>query len=283
MKVNGLSSKMIVLVLLLAIAPQAQGHHMLAGGDHYPEAIEVTLDPPVVDMGRFTENLGQWEPHVTFVARCSFGDAVFGTDGVMYDVRTAGGGHRVKVAFDSGAPVDPAGVGDLGSSTSYFLGNAPDGWVSDARSFRQILYTDVWPGINVRYYFHDGALKYDVIVSADADPSPVRFTVEGHNGLDVGADVLDIRLSTDVRLQDRDLVAWYSDDGEAVPARFTDDDRDGGYGFSLDKEPGRELVIDPLVILASTFLGGTYADTAEDMVMDDEGNVYIAGTNSDNA
>jgi fibronectin type 3 domain-containing protein len=225
--------------------------------------------------GRFTENLGQWPSHVSFVARTSFGEAALGPYGVMYDLRTPDGGHRVKVSFENGRSSGPTGMQVVGPGSSYFLGNDPTGWVTHARSYQEVLYEDVWPGVDIRYYFRGSDLKYDIIVDAFADPTPIRLGVDGHQGLEAGDDSLEILLSDDLTLRDRDLVAHYSD-GEAVDITFTEDG--SSWGFAMDKAPGRALVIDPLVQPVATFLGGTYEDQAVDMELDGEGNVVVAGT-----
>jgi fibronectin type 3 domain-containing protein len=228
---------------------------------------------PVPDMGgRFTENLGQWDARTRFVTDTPFGHAVFGANGVTYDVVREGGGHRVKVAFTAETTVAPEGVDDLGYDTNFFLGNDPEGWVTGARTYREIIYRDVWPGVDIRYHFAGGDLKYDVLLDSDADPSMVRFDVIGGEGLEVDDGHIDIQLSRGLTIQDRDLVAWYSD-GEVVDVGF--EERGNGFGFALDKEPGRALVIDPIVVHSSTLVGGTYTDSVLDVELDGDGNIYV--------
>ncbi|NIP33592.1 MAG: hypothetical protein GWN18_01545, partial [Thermoplasmata archaeon] len=90
--------------------------------------------PPVPDAaGRFTENLGQWDEDVRFVAEGPTARAGLCPDGVVHQVTGPDGGHRVKVAFTADGPVEPYGVDDLGYPTSYFMGNDPDRWVTKAR------------------------------------------------------------------------------------------------------------------------------------------------------
>lgn len=230
--------------------------------------------PAVPDSGgRFTENLGQWDDGVAFVTDTSFGRAGLCEDGVVYDVVGEEGGHRVKVAFVTDSDATPRGVGDLGYPTNYLIGNDPEGWVRGARSYREVVYPDVWPGIDVRYYHAAGDIKYDILLGGDADPSDVRFRISGAEGMTVSDAALGIRLSGGLGLQDGDLVAWYGD-GEAVDVSFV---RHGdGYGFDVDKEAGRSLVIDPVVVHSSTLLGGIYDDTATSVEIDSEGNLVVA-------
>jgi hypothetical protein len=230
--------------------------------------------------GHFTENLGQWDARVVYTAKCHFGHALFASDGVVYDVALEEGGHRVKMAFDGAPAVDPVGAGDMGFPTNYFLGNDRDSWVTGARSYREVVYRDVWPGIDVRYRFAGGALKYDLLLDASADPSLVSFRVEGSEGIRVDGRALDIRLSERDSMRDSHLIAWYAD-GEPVDVRFRADG--DTYGFLVDGEPGRAMVIDPVVMYSSTFLGGTYGEYASDVVVDGQDAIVIAGetTSSD--
>ena len=227
--------------------------------------------------GHFTENLGQWDTSIMFAAQGGAGQATFGLDGAVYTIGNGGAHNRIKVGFLSTAPVRPRASGDIGYPTSFFLGDDPSRWVSGARSYRELLYEDVWPAIDVRYYFKGGDLKYDVVLGPDAVPSSVRFRVEGQEGLLADGDRLDIRLPGGPVVQDRGLVARYGD-GEPVEVHFAVDARSGEYGFAVEKRPGRELVIDPTVVLSSTFLGGTYDEYAEDLAVGPDGDVYVTGT-----
>jgi len=232
--------------------------------------------PDVTNEGEFIENLGQWGDHVLFMADSPFGHAAFGTSAVTYIVLGEQVGCQVRMSFRTKASVAPTGVGELGHTSSYFLGNDPEGWVVGARGYRELLYEDAWPGVDVRYYFSDGNLKYDLALEGSADPTAVRFGVEGHEGLDARGDGLVVRLARGLSLQDSGLVANY-EDGEAVPVRF-DVDADGtGFGFDLSRQKGRKVVIDPMVMSASTFFGGTHDDKASDVEVDADGNIFITG------
>jgi hypothetical protein len=270
----------IVMALMMPAASAGEGTTPSPSWEPLIEEVTGTVPQQArATDGRFIENQGQWDDHVGFVTDTGFGHAVFGTDGVTYDLTADKGGHRVRVVFSAKGPVAPEGVSDMGFDTNYFIGNDPDLWVRGARSYQEVIYRDVWPGTHVRYYHLDGNLKYDLILDAEADPSLVRFRVVGAEGLRTEGGVLDIRLSKGLALHDRDLVAWYTD-GEEVDVSFVQ--QGDCYGFSLDKEEGRAMVIDPVVVHSSTLIGGTYADTVVDVELDGEGNIYtLAYTGSD--
>ncbi len=272
----------IVMVMLLSSSPvvlasTGTSDHVPAGTDtdHVPSG--GTADAPEMrgGSGEFIENLGQWDEGIEYMARGPGCDVAFHADGVMYITRTGGLVQAVKVSFGGGTPSVPVGSSPTGTSRNYILGNDPSGWVTGVGSYRSLTYEDVWSGIDVRYTVADRGLKYDVLVGPEADPAAVRFDVAGGDGLTVSGDGLTIDLALGATINDVELVAWY-EDGEPVDASFrTVGD---GYGFNVEKEPGRALVIDPLVIIASTLLGGTYQDEAAELAIDHRGDVIVAGT-----
>ncbi len=267
---------LVIAALLLQSVP-VFGDGAPPPGPGTPEASHRPLSTALVAeaTANFIENRGQWNSDVRFVASSGFGHAVFGESGVTYDVvLDEVSGHRVRVSFSQGRRSAPEGVVDAGYPSHFLIGRDPSEWVTGVRSFAELLYRDVWPGIDIRYYMGQGALKYDVIVSDEADVGDVRFTLEGHTGLRIGSDRLEIGLTGGHWLQDGGLVARYVDGG-AVDVRF---DVDGdGFGFAVDATPGRAIVIDPVVVHASTLIGGALGDGAVDVEVDADGNVYVAG------
>ena len=273
--VRGAVPLMVVLLTMMMLAP-AQGGHVHVNVLSPQDVLE-PVQSPVEEGGHFIKNMGQWDTDASFVARTSFGHVVLGMDGITYDVAIEEGGHRLKVVFDAEGGVEPEGMYELGFPTNYFIGNDPDQWVIGARSFREVIYKDVWPGIDVRYRFSGDHLKYDLLLDADADPSVIRFQVDGSIGLEINDGGLEIHLSSSLSIMDSGLDAWYGN-GERAEVRFRLDG--DGFGFDVDKIDGRTMVIDPVILHASTYVGGTYGEWAEDLQIDKEGNIILAGWTS---
>ncbi|UCF08081.1 MAG: SBBP repeat-containing protein, partial [Thermoplasmata archaeon] len=241
---------------------------------------EPIFDFPDMEAGHFTENLGQWGEHIQFLARTSFGYIGVSNDGVFYYVLSDEGGHIVKVSFQDAGKVRPLGREDAGFSSNYFYGNDPEDWVREARSFEKVVYENVWPGIDLHYYFKNGNLKYDVVVGEQADPGLISFFIEGHSSFEIEEDKLEIFITKDASISDSDLIAYYEDGTpETVQFKKTGDST---YGFKVDKVDGKKLTIDPMVFSRSTFLGGSGGETATDLAVDDEGNITILGQTSSN-
>ncbi len=237
---------------------------------------EFTLDPPEINRNYFTENRGQWDAKLKFIARTSFGTMALEDDGVSYNVIKKGGGQVIKIHFLNSLGTSPYGISDCGFGSNYFLGNDPNLWVTEARSYQKVRYENVWAGIDIEYYFKEGELKYDIRVGEYADCNDIMFRMEGHNGFVVDREELEIDLSDGIIITDSELVAFY-DDKENVPISFRKIHEDK-FGFEVNKILGNALTIDPVVFTNSTFLGGTGYDNVKDVVLDADDNIIVAGS-----
>ena len=79
----------------------------------------------------------------------------------VYGVRFLGTNPQVQIIPDK----------PTGGYNNYFLGNDRSTWASHCRTFLGVVYKDMYPGIDVRYYSEAGLLKYNLIVHPGADLS----------------------------------------------------------------------------------------------------------------
>ena len=85
----------------------------------------------------------------------------------------------VKLDFIGANPdVRPVGQDPAETVVSYFHGR-PEEWHTGLRTFRRVVYPDLWPGIDLAYYGVDGALKYEFIVHPGANPDRIRLAYRG--------------------------------------------------------------------------------------------------------
>ncbi len=260
------------VLLLFPLVPMAHIERASSTMDVGVVNIDVTRYD-VIGGDYFTENTGQWDERVRFALRGSHGTTYFTRNSIVHDLRCDGGGCVVRLSFGDACPFGPEGIDEVGFGSNYFLGNDPDGWVVGARSFREVLYEDVWPGADVRYYLVKGQLKYDVILDERAATSTIRFRIEGQSEILCGVDRFEIRTSAGPSLLDSGLIAFY-EDGERVAVSFKVID-DVTYGFEVEKEPGRRMIIDPLLYV--TALGGSSQDLPTDFERDEDGELYFYG------
>jgi hypothetical protein len=101
---------------------------------------------PKMDSNYFTENMGQWEDHIKFLAKTSFGHVALGDNCVYYYLVLRGEGHSIKITFQNSQSAAPVGLGKLGFESNYFLGNDETKWMTKVKSFDRVMYEDAWLG-----------------------------------------------------------------------------------------------------------------------------------------
>jgi hypothetical protein len=140
----------------------------------------------------FIENKGQWEDDILFVGDTDFGRVIFREKQIQYQLiqyerneekssfpLLSYQSYSVNLNYPKAKPSTIEGIETTGTLFNYFIGDNPDQWASQCRAFRQITYTNLWEGIDLTYYFIEEGLKYDFILSPDADSSQLKTNIEG--------------------------------------------------------------------------------------------------------
>ena len=81
------------------------------------------------------------------------------------------------------------------TNTSYFIGNDPSKWAVNVPVYQAIVYKNIYPNIDIRYYSEYGRLKYDLIVHPGGDVSKIAMKYEGADKLYVKKKELIIKTS----------------------------------------------------------------------------------------
>ncbi len=228
----------------------------------------------------FEANEGQWNDEIRFLARGRAGMVSLEERGAVLmpagpDIETI----RMDIVGGSREPLIE-GIDPLAHRTNYFIGGDPAEWRNNVPSYRRVLYRDVYSGIDA--VFHSGPsgeLEYDFIVHPGSDPRAIRLRFGGAEGVEIDEGELVIRTAGDPIRMMRP-VAWQTSDGNrdevAVRYRMIGESIVGFVVGEYDRS--RELVIDPVVLGYSTFLGGTNDEAAFGIAVDVDRNTYIVGT-----
>ncbi|MCX6356181.1 MAG: hypothetical protein NTZ78_14965 [Candidatus Aureabacteria bacterium] len=93
-------------------------------------------------------------------------------------------------APNAGAKV--TGEKKLPVTANYYLGSNPNAWRSGIPTYAEILYENIFEGIDLLYSFERNNLKYAFVVKPGADPAKILLRYEGINGLRVstGGDLI---------------------------------------------------------------------------------------------
>ncbi len=178
---------------------------------------------------------------------------------------------------ESGGAV--CGESPSATSFSFYYGKESSDQAEALQSYRELLYHDLYPGIDLRFYGNEAKLEYDLILQPGANLSCVQFEIMAASRLTVsvtGGLLLHTEAGT---IAQSPPLIYQVESGERTSCS-------GGYlllgdcrySFSLgaDCDPGRVVVIDP-VLSYSSYLGGSGHDHGRAVAVDDFGNVYIVG------
>ena len=80
--------------------------------------------------------------------------------------------------------------------SNYFIGKDSSQWHKGIPQYGKIQSSEVYPGVDLAYYGHQGKLEYDFIVKPGADPRSVRLKYEGAQAVSVNGQG-DLELKTD--------------------------------------------------------------------------------------
>ena len=230
----------------------------------------------------FEPNLGQTDTRVRFLARGGGMTAFFtDTETAMVLGRSEHAVVRMKLA-GADRPRRVAGLEKQPGISNYFIGNDPKKWRPDVPHYARIEYQGVYPGIDLVWYGNQRQLEYDFVVGPGADPKQIQVAYEGVESvrIEAGGELVLRTALGEVRQQQPRVYQEIAGKRVEVAAR---------YGivalnrvrFELAKyDRKRELRIDPVVLVYSTFLGGNQGDAGAGIAVDGTGSAYVTGTTS---
>lgn len=185
----------------------------------------------------------------------------------------------VRMGFEgASAEIPPRGLTPLPGRHHFFIGRDESRWRNDVPSYASLLYTEIYPGIDLQVREGSG-LQYDLVLHPEADLAQFVVACEGVEDLGVDSDGSLVMSTALGPLRQSPPVTWeVLDDGSRRPVTCRFQLLDGNrYGFDApDWNPARPLVIDPGLDW-STFLGTTSWDQTNDVMLDDAGNAIAVG------
>ncbi len=165
---------------------------------------------------------------------------------------------------------------------NFFTGNDSSKWKTGLHPCEEIIYKELWPGIDLVFRHRSGKLKYDLILQPGSRIERIRMAYHGVEGitLDQAGNLL-ITAAMET-LVDEKPYGYQEIEGERVPVEtgfmlYSQADGEIVLGFSAEAyDPRYPLVIDPGLVY-STFLGGSNYDYGRYIAVDCAGNAYVAG------
>jgi hypothetical protein len=176
---------------------------------------------------------------------------------------------------------------------NYFKGKDKSQWHCDIPTSQAVLYKSLYKNIDLKVYGIEKEIEYDWIVKPNGNPEDIRFEYKNVKGtrLDEEGNLL---IETDFgQLMHKKPVSYQrstaqSTDVEAGSQTCPQERKDvkvtfkkiteNTYGFEVGEyDKSRELIIDPVVLAYSTYLGGESVDYGYGIAVDGSGCAYITG------
>jgi hypothetical protein len=178
-------------------------------------------------------------------------------------------GCAVYIRFQGANPAPSLEArGELPGRRNYLIGDDPSGWRTDIPAYKEVVYHDVWPGIDLVYRLEGDVLVYEVVSSAGADTRMVGFAYEGADRLLESSDgslILETEAGC-IREVGPEIGAGKGIFSFAKGAPRTPEG--GGPAAPMD---------DPAALLWSTFLGGNNQESCYAVSLDASDNAVVSG------
>ena len=245
----------------------------------------------------FEPNVGQFAPDVRFASAAQHYRLSLTHAGIGVSVPVpaeAGAGHVERslwLRFAGARPVMPIeGRQRLPGVSHYYLGNDRSQWREHVAQFGRVQYSQVWDGIDAVVYGSAAQLEYDFIVAPGHDPRTIALDLDGADSVSIdrdGALVVDV---DGAHVVQRAPVAYQEIAGTRRTVDVAYRIEGTRVGFTVGQyDRTRPLVIDPIVIVYASFLGGSGSEFVEansqtaGIAVDSAGNLIVAlDTNSVN-
>ncbi|NHJ85060.1 MAG: hypothetical protein FK734_06335 [Asgard group archaeon] len=232
----------------------------------------------------FIENKGQFDLNYEFYVKLPGFTLAFTTDRITFFINN----NQFSISFNNANGIKPTGCDKLSSYSNFYYKNEQYTYVTH---FNKITYNNLYDGITLVYYISAHGLKYDFRIEPFADVSQIMMLYDGLDDIKVQSNKVIFSLN-EIKISDENLISWYSDNNENLAIRFyqldtnfMDDNFKVRFSLPENYDNSRGIIIDPLICLFSTFLGGSLSEhpTAggdvgeKDLAIDHDNNIIICG------
>ncbi len=239
----------------------------------------------------FIVNKGQVDKKAAFYARTSFYTLWVTKEGLVFDSTKKVAENNFKRDVSRmiflGANSKPviAAFDKTRHRVNYFKGSDKSRWYTDIPTSTAVVYRNLYNRINLKVYGIQQEIEYDWIVEPKGDPGDIR--IQYKNVLDSAIDPEgNLVITTSFgKLTHKKPISYQWSKGNQVPVSVSYKKlKKHVYGFAVgDYDKSKELVIDPAVLVYSTYFGGTGPDEyVYDFTTDGEGLVYFTGATNSN-
>jgi len=265
----------------------------LGGIPEKARPVSASIAQPNVDYANvpiyFIPNKGQVHPDALYYAATpAFTLWVTGSSLVFDQVRESGGargesraGRSVSrlIFLDSNPNPKVSAAESSACRVNYFRGQDQSGWITDIPTSQAVVYKNLYDRVDLKIYGRGKQIEYDWLVRPGGKVSSIGFRYENIKASRVGENG-NLEVETEFGKLIHTKPCCYQPIGRnkvEVAARLLERE-DRSFGFEISSyDANYPLVIDPVVLVYSTYLGGSSADAGNGIAVDSAGAVYVTG------
>ncbi len=236
----------------------------------------------------FIPNNGQWHEDVYYKSNIPGGDYFIDKKGVTYSFYDSEAFsklhqgqevdsihfHCIKIEFEGIQTPKTKQVLQLNDEKyNYFLGNNPKNWASNLQGGKEVILTEVYPKIDLRYTSENQRLKYEFIVHPGGNPKQIKYKILGADSIDISRYGITIHTSLG-EIKDAPPLVFQSKG--TIPSYYNLNQNE--VTFEIGKyNPTEILVIDPEIVF-STYSGSSALNFGYTATYDNLGFLYAGGS-----
>lgn len=246
----------------------------------------------------YTENKGQWYNKVLYQGDFQGGRIFLEKDAFTYVFTPSGWEERlhpgpntkredlrycvmtfqaVRMQFLNTMPAAIEGGEQRSYYSNYFLGNDKSKWASRARSFGEVNYNNLYPGISVKVFSDMRNVRYDFTVDPHTSASQIKMKFAGQNSLSLSNNQLVIHTEIGDIAQARPIAYQYINGRKVnVDCDFVLNNDEVSFAIKGNYDANEPLIIDPTLVF-STFTGSTADNWGMSATYDAYSNAYTSG------
>ncbi len=250
------------------------------------------------DQNSFIENKGQWDKEVLFLCKMNNQDAWITKSGLVLDyykleqkrdsqenAQMMRKSHIVKTTIlHQEKYSESKGNNSKEGYLNFLIGENRNNWATEVKMYSDVLISNIYKNIDLKYYFENKSLRYDYIINPRGNVKDITWKFEGtdKNYINREGELIFETIFGDVKHTKLFTYQLINGVKKEIKSRFIYNESKNEFQFSVDKyDSTKPLVIDPIIY--STIIAGTLQDAGFGIVADNSGNTYLTGTtNSSN-
>jgi|GEM_PF-2124647 len=256
---------------------------------------ELSKNMNTTNIGYFIENKGQWDTDVLFMANSKSlrvwitkksmvfeqfqVEEIENSDHRLHEKERIINAHAIALEFSNPQEVDILKSEDISPTPIHFMiGNDPSKHAKNVKSYKDIRLNNIFEGIDIKYYFDEGEVRYDFIIKPYADPNQIIMNIKGATSTEIINNELVMNTSLNPVIQNS--LNTYQKDENEVKNEISSSFKliDDNLSFELGEyDNSKELVIDPLSLLGQRAIGGNGNDKILDIAIHSNGDILFCG------